>query len=219
MDVSVNMGVDALLRLLQNRKLQPNMIRDYTLPLLKDRLDLLPGSSKPDDRFIDMATPWMESLLSMAKRMYDLVFVDGGSGNSSEWTNSLLRLADVLVVCLPQNRLAVHRFFRMDELQAMLATKKHVLVFGKYDRYSSLTHKNLLRPYGRRLQTCSVSYNTRWLDDGQNGQAISYMYRNRQVQREHENYLFMRDVRALAQALIEQTGLHNAFFGGKETPI
>ncbi|WP_274363081.1 hypothetical protein [Paenibacillus thermotolerans] len=33
-DAPPDAGVDALLRLLQNRKLEPKMLRDYTLPLL-----------------------------------------------------------------------------------------------------------------------------------------------------------------------------------------
>lgn len=209
-------GVDAWLRLLQNRKLEPAIIRNYTLPLLKDRLDILSGSGKPDESFTQAAKPWLAPMFDMAKRVYDLVFVDGGSGISSEWTKELLRQADVLVICLPQNRLAVTRFFRLQELRAMLESKKHLIVFGQYDCRSAFTMKNLLRPYKRHRDAYPVSYNTRWMDDAQNGSAIDYMFRNRQVPRDHENHAFMRDVRALAQALVDQTGLNKPLFGGKE---
>ncbi|UUZ90689.1 hypothetical protein LJK87_33125 [Paenibacillus sp. P25] len=85
-DAPSDAGIDALLRLLQNRKLEPNRLRDYTTPLLADRLDILPGSNKPDASFVSAAQEWLAPLLELTRRAYDLVLLDGGSGNVSAWT-------------------------------------------------------------------------------------------------------------------------------------
>lgn len=74
-DTPPDAGIDSLLRLLQNRKLEPNRLRDYTLPLLADRLDILPGSNKPDASFVSAAQEWLAPLLELTRRAYDLVLL------------------------------------------------------------------------------------------------------------------------------------------------
>ncbi len=68
-DAPTDAGIDALLRLLQNRKLEPNRLRDYTLPLLADRLDILPGSNKPDASFVSAAPEWLAPLLELTSAL------------------------------------------------------------------------------------------------------------------------------------------------------
>ncbi|CAM3464818.1 hypothetical protein [Marinicrinis lubricantis] len=214
-DVSSDVGIDALLRLLQNRKLEPKLLRNYTLPLLAERLDILPGSNKPDASFVSSAQDWLGSLLELTKRAYDLVLLDGGSGNESAWTRSLLHQADLLVVCLPQNILKLEQAFPLVEAQ-LLSNRKLLLVFGQVDPRSSLTIKNIMRQFYRREPAYPIVHNTGWLDAAQQGDAIHFLFRNRKVPRDHENNLFMQQVRALAQAIIQYAGLSNPHFGGKE---
>ncbi|MEK3899300.1 hypothetical protein [Paenibacillus sp. FSL R7-0179] len=213
-----DMGVDALLRLVQNQKLQPSMIYNYTLPLLKDRLDMLPGSQRTDESFIITAMPWLTAMLDMAKRAYDLVLVDGGCGSRSAWTMKLLQEADVLVICLPQNKLVLQQFFQHSSMQELLQSKKHLLVFGQYDRHSTWTVKNLLRQFGKQRKAAyPMSYNTGWLDARQHGDGLRYFFRNQQVGKVHDNFNYVQEVRKVTQALIKQCGLQ-PFFGGREEP-
>jgi len=214
-DASSDVGIDALLRLLQNRKLEPKLLRNYTLPLLAERLDILPGSNKPDASFVSSAQEWLAPLLELTRRAYDLVLLDGGSGDVSEWTRGLLRLADLLVVCLPQNILKLEQAFPLVEAQ-LLSNRKLLLVFGQVDPRSSLTIKNVMRQFYRREPAYPIVHNTGWLDAVQHGDAVHFLFRNRKVSRDHENSLFMQQVRALAQAIIRRAGLDNPLFGGKE---
>lgn len=117
-------GIDALLRLLKNRKLESVMLRDYALPLLRDRLDILPGSIKPEDVFIETAKEWLTSLLAVARRAYDVVLLDGGSGSGVAWNELLRQQADVWVVCLPQNHLLLERFFNQQRQRCCRAEKR-----------------------------------------------------------------------------------------------
>jgi hypothetical protein len=214
-DVTSDVGIDALLRLLQNRKLEPKLLRNYTLPLLAERLDILPGSNKPDVSFVSSARDWLDSLLELTRRAYDLVLVDGGSGDVSEWTQALLRQADLLVVCLPQNALKLEQVFPLVEAQ-LQSNRKHLLVFGQYDPRSALTVQNIKRKFHRREPAYPIVHNTGWLDATQQGEAVRFLFLNRQVPRGHENSLFMQQVRTLAQALINNVGLNKPLFGGKE---
>lgn len=214
-DIPSDVGIDALLRLLQNRKLEPKLLRDYTLPLLAERLDILPGSNKPDASFVSAAQDWLGPLLELTRRAYDLVLVDGGSGNVSAWTRGLLRQADLLVVCLPQNILKLEQAFPLVEAQ-LLFNRKLLLVFGQYDHRSSLTIKNVMRQFYRREPAYPIVHNTGWLDAAQQGDAIHFLFRNRKVPRDHENSLFMQQVRTLAQAIVQRAGLSKPLFGGKE---
>ncbi|MCD1261335.1 hypothetical protein B5M42_021270 [Paenibacillus athensensis] len=208
-------GIDALLRLLQNRKLEPKQLRDYTLPLLAERLDILPGTHKSEASFTSGAQEWLAPLLDVAKRAYDLVLLDAGSGSMSAWAYALIRQADVLVVNLPQNRLQLEQAFSSLDDELFLC-RKLLLVFGQYDPRSMLTVKNITRQYRRKEPACPVAHNTGWLDATQEGEAVRFLFRNRNVQRGHENALFMQHVRALAQTTVRLAGLNVPLFGGKE---
>ncbi|MBN2981829.1 hypothetical protein [Cohnella algarum] len=206
-------GVDALARLVQNRKLSPDMIRDYTLPLLKDRLDLLPGSNKPDKTFIPAMKEVLQPLLDTAKRYYDLTLIDGGSGTGSGWTQALLENADLAVVSLNQNRFVLERFFQQQD--GLLKETKQILVLGQYDRHSGQTAKNTARKYKASVPLYPVPHHAGFMDASQECRAIDFMFRNRSVPGDHENYFFMRCVRVLTQAIIERAGFNKPFFGGK----
>lgn len=206
-------GMDALLRLTQNRKLMPEMIRDYTLPLLKDRLDLLLGSNKADKAFIPAMKEMLLPLLETAKRYYDLTLIDGGSGMGSGWTQTLLQHADMVVISLNQNRFVLERYFQQNE--ELLKNKKLLLILGQYDRHSERTVKNIVRQYKGSDLIFPVPHNAGFMDASQDGRAIDFLFRNRRVPRDHENYFFMQSIRALAQAIVDQTGQNKPFFGGK----
>jgi cellulose biosynthesis protein BcsQ len=208
-------GIDALVRLAQNRKLTSTMIRDYTVPLLKDRLDLLPGSNKADKALIPGLKQLLPPLLDTAKRDYDLTLIDGGSGMGSAWAQALLQNADSVVVCLNQNRFVLERFFGSPESGPLLNGKKRLLVLGQYDRRSMSTAKNVARRCKLRFPLYPVSHNAGFMDAAQEGRALDFMFRNRNAPRDHDNHDFMRNVRALAQAIAEQAAMNKPFFGGK----
>lgn len=206
-------GIDALARLAQNGKLSPEMIRDYTLPLLKDRLDLLPGSNKPDKTFIPGMKEVLLPLLESAKRYYDLILIDGGSGTGSGWTQELLKSADLVVVSLNQSRYVWERFFQQQEL--LLNGKMRLLVVGQYDRHSQHTAKNIARQHRMSVPLYPVPHLAAFMDASQEGRAIDFLFRNRSASRDHENHFFMQCVRGLTEAIIERAGINKPFFGGK----
>nr|WP_202887132.1 hypothetical protein [Cohnella zeiphila] len=207
-------GIDAVERLASHRKLHRDMIRNYTFPLLQDRLDLLPGSDKPDKAFFAAMKDSLQTILETAEWYYDLILIDGGSGLRSEWTQRLLQQAELVVVSLNQNGRVQERFFR--EQISHLPAAKRLLVLGQYDRFSHLTAKNIARLFQLHEPIYTVPHNAGWMDAMQEGQALDFLFRNRQAPRDHENHFFMQELRKLAQAVMMQVGLNKLFFGGRE---
>ena len=91
-------------------------------------------------------------------------------------------------------------------------TGRLLLVFGQYDPRSALTVKNVMRQFHRREPAYPIVHNTGWLDAVQQGDVVRFLFRNRQVPRDHENHLFMQQVRALAQAIVQQRRSKQASF-------
>lgn len=211
--MSADAGIDALVRLVRNRKLTPSMIRDYTIPILKDRLDLLPGSNKPDKAFVSDYKEALTPLLELTGQYYDLTLIDGGSGTWSVWTQALLQHADLVVVNLNQNLHVLTRFFQQKE--QLLEGKKQLAVLGQYAWHSAYTAKNLARRFRLNQSLYVVPHNAGFMDAAQEGHAIDFFFRNRKLPRDHENYVLMQSVRVLTQGIIEQAGLNKPFFGGK----
>ncbi len=209
----VDTGIDAVERLAVHRKLTPEMIRDYTRPLLQDRLDLLTGSDKPDKVFAPALKEALPLILETAKRFYPLILLDGGSGTGSGWTSCLLQQADLVVVSLNQNRNVLDRFFRRPPPE--LTGKKLVLLLGQYDAHTMSTVGNLNRRYRGAGPFYPVPHNSGFMDAVQEGHAVDFLFRNRSIPRDHENTHFMCSVRALAQVIVEQVGVNKPLFGGR----
>jgi hypothetical protein len=208
-------GIDALERLGRNHKLTPEIIRDYTIPVLKDRLDLLPGTLKPNRAFVTGIKEVVHPMLETTKRYYDLTLFDGGSGTRQALTQALLQNADLVVVSLNQNPSVLERFFMQKEAAEWLAGKPLLLLLGQYDRYSASTARNIARRYKQKTLIYNVPHNAGFMDAMQAGRTIDFFFRNRRVSKDHENFVLMQEVRSLTQAINAQTGLNKLFFGGK----
>jgi hypothetical protein len=206
-------GIDAVERLARNGKLSPDMIRNYTLPLLKDRLDLLTGSVKPDKVFIAGMKEVLPAVMESANRYYNLTLMDAGSGMGSGWTQTMLQQADVVIISLNQNRSVLERFFQQ---RNGLEGKQRLFVLGQYDARSDNTAKNIARRHKDSGPFYPIPHNPGLLDAAQEGRILDFVFRNRQVTRDHENFSFMQNVRVLAQEIIKQAGLNKPLFGGKE---
>ncbi|MCD1261271.1 hypothetical protein B5M42_020940 [Paenibacillus athensensis] len=210
-----DIGVDALERLIRNNKLLPEMLRDYTIPLLKERFDFLPGTIKPHKTFAAGAHDFLPQMLLTAKRYYDLILIDAGSGARQPLSQMLLQNADAVVVSLNQNLSVLERFFAQNDWQQWLSGKPLLLVLGQYDRYSVYTTRNIKRRFKLKSPLYQIAHSAGLMDAMQEGRVIDFMFRNQSVPKGHEHHFLMQGVRILAQALIEQAGLNKPYFGGK----
>lgn len=200
-------GLDALERLARSGRLTPEIIQDYTNPVLKDRLDLLTGTTKPDESMFETINEVLQSIFFAAKQFYNLTLLDLNSGQQNQLSMTMLEASDLIVVNLNQNINLLERFFSKEDWPDVLNEKPYLLVLGQYDPASKYSATNIARRFRCKDPIYTVPYCTDFLDALNDRKVLDFFLRNRNITKQHDNYFFMQEIRRLSRAIIDRLGL------------
>lgn len=208
-------GMDALERLRASGRLSPENVRNYTLPLLSDRLDLLCGpkpmsadaihatGNAEDRKQAELMTRVMES----SKRSYDITVADAGNGVPGAADRAILQAADLIVVGLNQNLHILESVIEQERLPPEVSDKTCLYILGKYDRDSHCTLQNIKRRFGIKTTVLGVPYCSGMTDAWNMRSVMPYMQRSRGGADLKRMSSLYNAVRNLADAVAEQLGL------------
>ena len=207
-------GMDAVERLVRSGRLHPDNIKDYASLLLKDRLDLLAGTTKPTTAFLESLVEVLPAILEYATRYYDVTLLDVPSGSQHPLTDTVLQSSDLIVVCLSQNVTVLDRFFLAEDRPAVLEEREHLLVLGRYDKDSKYTATNIARKYGYKKPIYTVPTCSDFLDACNSHSVIDFFMKNKHLSRQHENHFFMQEVRRTVKGIMEAIELQASYVEG-----
>lgn len=177
-------GMDALLRLAACQRLSKGNISDYTLSLLRGRLDLASGSKLGPDALLGSVASKsnVEEILMVAGQYYDLVLLHTmGEEGLPQFAYNYEQ--DVLVAVLCQSRVQLDAFFADQIKSPEFAGKKVVLAISQYDRTSRWTLQNIKRRYNCKIPMYGIPYHTGFADAWNNRDILSFFRRNRLTNR------------------------------------
>lgn len=154
-------GWDAVERLHSSGSLNKHNLKDYTKPLLKERLDFLTGSMNERDRSPHEHGETVKKPLNVANEYYDLVLLDADHAG----VDSALKLqqADFIVINLDQNMRNLELFFE-EVLPERMNNKNMHVVINKYDPQSRATLSNIRRRFRYKGSISAIPYTTGYLD-------------------------------------------------------
>ena len=101
-NVGIESGVEGLMRVLASNKTSPEIVRNYSKIILRDRLDLLPSPTVTD--YVDyqnVATAYPD-ILQVANRYYDIILVDLCKRMPSSLAENIIQMSDIVVVNMTQ---------------------------------------------------------------------------------------------------------------------
>ncbi|RRJ54891.1 chromosome partitioning protein ParA [Paenibacillus oralis] len=206
-----NVGIDALERLARSNRLTPNMVKDYADTILRDRLELLRGTAKPNEEMFSSIHDVIESILDTVKGYYNLSLIDVSSGTQNELTNIVLATSDVIVVNLNQNIAVLEEFFDHEQPD-FLKEKQYVIVLGQYDRHSKYSVSNIKRMYKPNAPIFTVPHCTGFMDALNDKSVVEFFLRNKNIGGNHDNHYFMAEVRKLAKGIFEAAGVDTKIY-------
>lgn len=187
-------GLDALRRLAKNGRLLPEMVCDYTTPLLAgNRLDLLQGIDGWARSEADEEIHLLRKIFTRASVAYDLVMIDVHSGMSKNLTQRLLEDADMVVVCLNQNRWLLEDYFKDKQAMKMLESKKVIYHISRYDKDSRYTLKNIKKMF-KLTHVIATPYRPEIMDAFNSGLGLDFFMRHVSCQKRDKLYPLMKDI-------------------------
>ncbi|UNK20854.1 hypothetical protein MNQ98_12920 [Paenibacillus sp. N3/727] len=200
-------GMNAVERLAASGRLMPENIRDYTSPLLQDRLDLLAAGREPKLESDDTHGRLMSQVLETAVRGYDVIVADAGNGRANSVDRQILRAADLILIGLNQNIRSLEKFFESDQMQGVFQGKDIGFVIGRYDRHSHCTLQNVKRRFGVKGIFEGIPYCSEFTDAWNMRSVQACIQRGKGGMDRKRESPFYRALRSTGFAAAEQIGL------------
>lgn len=196
--VGIESGVAGLMKIEGSNKLSPELIKDYTGIIFRERLEVLSGYDGVETTAID---EFYVSLIKKANMAYDIVVVDLKKG-INKLAQDVLTISDVIVYGMTQKRHSVGEYMESRNKGYTSKMSNIVGYIGRYDKFSKYTQKNILRTIRTKDPLYPIVYNTLFSDACDEGVVVDYFLRMQTVSEKDRNVSFLNNVKELIQGIL-----------------
>lgn len=201
-----DIGLDAVDRLARNSRLHEIQIKDYTIELIKERLDILTGSSKTEYKSFD--TEILLAIYDTIKKQYDVNFINISGDLSNRFNQEIIEKSDVVVTCINQNLWMLKEYFNnQSEIRKMIEKKKHIYVMGNYDKDSKYNANNVRRKFKLKSKIHTIPYNISYFDALNDSKAIDFVMKNKNARKGDLNFEFTKGLEEVTKKILNETGI------------
>lgn len=202
-------GMDALFRAAKGDRLTKEAIEDAAISL-SEKLSIFPmATSASRSVLMNTLAETYEKIVQSMSIHCDYVFIDT-QGGASAINQKILASADVIVVCLNQNRATINSYFEQFDFKS----KRVFILLTDYDRDQAVSMKNIRKRYKTLSSANSavIPHCSGFSDALNEGKLFPWMVVNKGCTQKDVNYPFIKEIE-LASKKIAQ--LCNNKKGGK----
>ena len=193
-------GIDYLMRQLSTGKNAQAVMKQVSVPFLHNHIHYIPQSPIVNKEvFAYQLQQMLFPILQCLEQTADYVSIDAEtSGNAS--TAMILSQADVVVVNLSQNPLAIENYFtNYSSLQ-----QKAVYIIGNYHAEKEYTLDKILKEFPINKERIGIiPYSEELSDALHHGRLIGFLSKNYQCGNFHKNYQLIRECKKCAQIIVK----------------
>lgn len=188
------------MKIAKSNRVTPELIKDYTKIIYKNRLEVLYSSSN-SDLSVDEQMECYKTIILNSSKYYDYVFVDLKKGMSFQVLEEILDISAVIVLNTEQGTNTIIDFFRMKEMQKYIKGYKVIWNICKYDSKSKYNKKNLNRTFWKKQPIYSTSYNTLLFEAVTEGTLPELLLRIRTVKNDGESMEILKEGKELVEGI------------------
>ena len=198
-----DVGIDGLSSFIKYNKVDKDNISRYTTTIVKNRLELLVGTSITNkELYYKDINEVIDVILTVAKEYYDLIMVDVAP-EQPETTKKIFEHSDLVIVNLNNNYNIIEDFFEEhSELK-----EKCLFIMGRYDRNSRFNAKAIQRKFNIK-NIAVVPYNMEFADACCEGKVLDFLMRNLKGDKDDPNYYFMQEVRRTVEIILNKVEIN-----------
>ena len=200
--VGIETGVEGLMRVIASNKTSPEIVKNYSKIILRDRLDVLPSPNVTDDKDYENVASRYPEILQLANRYYDIILVDLSKKMSEQQAENIIQISDVVVVNLTQRLKSIDDFIELRETEEFYKRKHIMLLIGRYDAFSKYNTKNITRYMKEKKMVNVIPYNTLFFEACSEAKIIDFFLRIKNVDETDRNYLFIKEVSNMGNNII-----------------
>lgn len=194
-------GMEGLSTIIKSNKIMPENITNYTKIVFKNTLEVLPGFTGEKQRYDEIKVEY-PNVINAANQYYDIVLVDLNEELGDEIINKILEDSNLVVANLNQRLSTINDFMELREQVQILKSKKTLLLFNKYDKFSKYTVKNISRYMGEKNKVSTIPYNTLFFEACEEANVPDLFLRLRKTDEDDRNGFFLAEVNRTIENII-----------------
>lgn len=200
--MDVSNGVEGLVRTLASNRVSGEVIKSYSKPVLRDRLDVLQSPKTTDYKQYLNTSQCFFQLAEIANTTYDVVFVDLSGKVSKEAKEKMINVSDLIVVNLLQSMTSINNFMKLKNENSFYNKNNVLLMMGRYNPNSKYSSKNVARFLREKNIPLVVPYNILFSDDCVEGKIVDYFLKVQKVEGyDNKDTFFIKQLRETTQRL------------------
>lgn len=177
--IDLESGIEGMSKLAAANRLAPEMVPNYTKIVYKNRLEVVAGPKRKMELDYDKIYRSCKDILNVAKRYYDIIFVDLNNGINSETTKDILKMSDIIVLNIEQKPSEFEKLIELRENQELFPIKKTIPMINRYDRKSKYSSKNVSREIGEKKEILTIPYCNLFAEAVEEGETAEFFLNTR----------------------------------------
>lgn len=195
-------GINGLIKAIASNKTSPEIITNYTRTIFKDRLEVLTDSNIIKEDY-DRQKEYMKSIIRLANKCYDLVFVDAEGDLEEQYFQTLLKESNLIMANTSQRIKIIKEFLRDKKKYEFIDNNNTIVLVGKYDKYSKYNAKNLQRTL-RVQDIYGIPYNTLFFEACNEGILADYIINYRHAKPTSIQGPIMQAIEGVSNRIVEK---------------
>lgn len=195
-------GIGGLIKAIASNKTSPEIITNYTRTIFKERLEVLTDSNIPKESY-EKQKEYMRSIIRMANKYYDLVFVDIEGSMEDDYIQNILEESNLIIANTSQRIKYIEEFIEQRNKYDALKKDNVIYLLGKYDKYSKYNAKNLQR--SKKIQDIyGIPYNTLFFEACNEGNLADFIINYRKVRQNSVQAPIIESISEIGQRIVEK---------------
>ena len=190
-------GIEGLDRIVRSNKISPDIIKDYTKVVLKNRLEVLLGVTGTEEQYNAISKQYLE-IIVLASKYYDYVFVDLDKRLSHILQKEILKRSDIIVPIVSQKPTAFEDYFNFFAQIPQITENQILYAIGRYDNRLKYTSKNISRNLLKtKDEIDTIPFNKLLFEASQEGQIVDLLLNIARLKGKDENTEFLEEINRL----------------------
>ena len=190
------------MKAISSNKVTPEIITNYTRTIFKDRLEVLTEGSIPKEDY-NKQIEAMRTIIRMANKYYDLVFVDLEGDIADPIIQGILEESNLIIANTTQRIKYIKEFLEYRRTFDCVKKDNIIYLLGKYVRYSKYNDKNLQRAE-KLSEVYGIPYNTLFFEACNEGNLADFIINFRRVKETSVQAPIIESIAVVANRIIEK---------------
>lgn len=199
-----SIGITALTRLNASNKITPEAIRNYSKPILKQRLDIMYGTNVSSREQFDLLINNFPSIVQKASEAYDIVWVDLPKTAQKGYIIDTIKQSDVVICTFNQDISLLHDYLQNINNNEVLKDKKKIILMCNYEDKSKYNIPNIRRLFGIKDPIYCIPHNFVFNDMCNEGNVVEgFFYKNLIADANDYNGHFIVETRKVVKKILD----------------